>query len=50
VLQIGKAWEDSTILLASSRPQHKDKTENRPTKMRKQNFKGKESREQTKNK
>jgi hypothetical protein len=50
LLQIRKLQEDSAILLASNRLQHKDKTQNRPTEMEKQNFKGKNSREQTKNK
>ncbi len=48
LLQICKLQEDSAILLASNRLQHKDKTQNRPTEMEKQNFKGKDSREQTK--
>jgi hypothetical protein len=50
LLQIWKQQEDSAILLASNRPQHKDKTKNRPTEKEKQNFKGKDSKEQTKNK
>jgi hypothetical protein len=33
---------------ASNRPQHKDKTKNRSTEIEKQNFKGKDSREKTK--
>jgi hypothetical protein len=49
VQQIGKEREDSAILLAGKRPQHKDKTKNRPTEKEEQNFKGKESKEQTKN-
>jgi hypothetical protein len=49
LLQIQKQWEDSAILLTSNRLQHKDKTQNRPTEMEKQNFKGKDSREKTKN-
>jgi hypothetical protein len=50
VLQIGKEWEDSAILQTSNRPQQKDKTKNKLMEMRKQNFEGKESREQTKKK
>jgi hypothetical protein len=50
LLQIRKQQEDSAILLASNRPQHKDKTKNRPTEKEKQNFQGKDSKEQTKNK
>jgi hypothetical protein len=46
LLQIQKQREDSAILLASNRPQHKDKTKNRPTEKEKQNFKGKDSKEQ----
>jgi hypothetical protein len=49
LLQIWEQWEDSAILLASNRPQHKTKTKNRPTEREKQSFKGKGSREQTKN-
>jgi hypothetical protein len=45
LLQIQKQQEGSVILLASNR-QHKDKTKNRPTDTEKQNFKGKDSREQ----
>jgi hypothetical protein len=50
LLQIQKQWEDSAILLTSNRPQHKDKTKDRPTQRKKQNFKGKDSREQKQNK
>jgi hypothetical protein len=49
LLQVQKQQEDSAILLASIRPQHKDKTKNRSTEMEKQNFKGKDNREKTKN-
>jgi hypothetical protein len=42
LLQIRKQREDSAIILASNRPQHKDKTKNRPTEKEEQNFKGKE--------
>jgi hypothetical protein len=49
LLQIRKQREDSAILLASNRPQHKDNTKNRPTEKEEQNFKGKDSKEQTKN-
>ncbi len=48
-MQIRKQREDSVILLASNRPQHKDKTKNRPTEKEEQNFKGKDSKEKTKN-
>jgi hypothetical protein len=50
VLWTGKEQEDSAILLASNRPQHKDKMKSRPTVIKMQNFEGKDSREQTKNK
>jgi hypothetical protein len=41
LLQFGKQQEDSAILLVSNKPQHKDKTKNRPTEMEKQDFRGK---------
>jgi hypothetical protein len=41
LLQIRKQWEVSAILLANNRPEHKDKTKNRPTETEKKNFKGK---------
>jgi hypothetical protein len=41
LLQFRKQQEDSAILLASNKPQHKDRTKNRPTEMEKQNFRGK---------
>jgi hypothetical protein len=34
VLQTGKEQDDSAILLASNRPQHKDKAKKRPTDMK----------------
>jgi hypothetical protein len=49
LLQVRKQQEDSAILLASNRPQHNNKTKNRSTEMEKQNFKGKDIREKTKN-
>jgi hypothetical protein len=49
LLQIQKKREASAILLASNRPQHKDDNEQTDRK-EKQNLKGKDSREKTKNK
>jgi hypothetical protein len=37
--QIQKQQENSAILLASNKPQHKDKTKNRPTEWEKLNLK-----------